>query len=361
MANSNCIPPEIQSSATAALFSCRKVFLLEELERAERLYLIHKGYIDALITELGADRYYRYAQARAETRDKLRSLRKSPSDTLNGLTAEREARIGILAESWQLTTSLGIDCEKIQEVQRTYSERAHAELQALSLSSADIRGPSVVAVRTPNVLPMSTPWFFSGVTNIFKEGSLNALISTIGANANHLSGNLDIKSEIHIVDPEQIGYAYLRVEAAIAGILRLPSAGKLFIAFDLDAREVTAAGNLSNLWGVSDLKARIDISSFARLYPVSGIEDRMGGWKVFDTGHIVLDGAEFWSDIRFSPGARKSFSFVSSQAYPAGTVMMLILGTGLFHSVWADDVTIESDIVSNWSISGIQLGLEVTK
>src|SRR5262245_51276300 len=90
MANSNYIPPEIQSSATAALFSCRKVFLLEKLERAERLCLIHKGYIDALITELGADRYSQYAQARAETRDKLRSLRKS-----HGLKAEREARIGI--------------------------------------------------------------------------------------------------------------------------------------------------------------------------------------------------------------------------------------------------------------------------
>jgi hypothetical protein len=367
MTATNYIPSEIQSSAAAAFFSHRKAILLEEIQRAERLHAIRKEYIDALVTEFGTDQYSRYAQARAETRDKLRSLRKSPSDTLNNLTAEHKARSEILAESWQLVTSLGVDREKIKAVQRTYSERAQAELQttsrrALSLSSEDIRGPGVVpSPRAPHVVPMSTPWFFSGGTQTFNEGTENTLTTSIRANADHLSRNVDIESEIHIVDPDEVGYAYLRAEASIGGILRLPRAGKLFISIDLDAREVIASGNLSNLWGVSDLRGRIEISCFARFFPIPMgggpvTADEMGGAQVFDIGHLILDGAEFWSDIRFPPGDRKSFAFASSQAYPAGTVMLLALGTGLYHGVWADDVTIESDIISKWNISNVQAG-----
>jgi hypothetical protein len=380
MTATNYIPSEIQSSAAAAFFSHRKAILLEEIQRAERLHAIRKEYIDALVTEFGTDQYSRYAQVRAETRDKLRSLRKSPSNTLNNLTAEHKARSEILAESWQLVTSLGVDREKIKAVQRTYSERAQAELQmtsrrALSLSSEDIRGPGVVPSPTGRpVVPMSAPWFYSNRTQTFNEGTEKTLTTSILAHADHLSRNVDIESEIHIVDPSEVGYAYLRAEASIGGILRLPTAGTLFISIDLDAREVIATGNLSNLWGVSDLTGRIEISCFARFFPmpmgavptpgdeIGGVPvtmDEMGGPQVFDTGHLILDGAEFWSDIRFPPGDRKSFAFASSQAYPAGTIIILALGTGLYHGVWADDVTIESDIISKWNISNVKVGMQI--
>jgi hypothetical protein len=117
-------------------------------------------------------------------------------------------------------------------------------------------------------------------------------------------------------------------------------------------RSVGARGYLANQFGVSDLTGWAEFSCFARLVPLTGVVDEMGGAQVFYTVAWVLGDQFYWDVTFFNPGDRKQFTFVSSQAYPADTVMMLIMGTGLFHGAWVDDVAFQNVISSNWTISG---------
>jgi hypothetical protein len=352
-----------QLTVPARIFSRRKAVLSEKIQRAERLHSLRNEYIVDLLATIGNETYPEYRRVRAEIKRNLRSLPKPTFVTLNDLSGETSALSEISAKSQQLIASLGVNGEKVKQIQRTYTDKARLELESPQRDKNDVPAREAADMfRALSSTPIPNVTFSSVVTYSFDEGTPHAWRHIAVAGADLSTQNLDTECRIAIggLNATDNEFALTTAEAGLSSdFFTVPTDGTVAVWVNLGARDVVHRGFAVNDWGVSDLFGWTEMRCVVRLWHIAGAIDEMGGAQTFYKTSVYEPGSlsppSSWNVVLINQGDQRAFLFKSSQSWRAGDSMQITVGVDQFTAAWADDVTYQADVTSNWTISGISL------
>jgi hypothetical protein len=353
--NEQDIPRDLEFAAIESSIERDKANLVKNKELSKVLDQIREDCTKEVLALVGpkTNEYQEFRQKRREYAAKMRPLFRP---TPQGEQVKNEFKRKSLAEALEFVKGLGIDTNKIVQVQKKYLEKSRSALQKTfniphvpyddHISTTELPvGPDDPWTR------MYPPYVDSwGTTSHFRSSGRTYTWASHWED--NLTGEIYCGSDMRLIDPDYDS-CWTEAYSGVFVWFQMPASGSLEAWMYLQASgSPYFSGVLEDEWGWSSAEVEQLSDPFLEVVqPGSNRHTNHGNLLTYVRGD---DEGSWWGEIA-QPNGFRYVHLNSDKTFVEGEWLCILLGIHDFQYIYADDMTCKSTLWSKWFVRQIAL------
>lgn len=346
------VPLDVQQQAPGISLELQQEELKEAQYLASTLQRLSAEYQKELRSIVGDENLERYYEFRVPLRQRVRDLIAKAEPTVVGEREIQEARILSGLESRKFLKEIGFDMARASTLRGEYHTRIQ---KALSEARGRPEEPNYLVL--PEMVPkdIHNPWVTYEPPYPGSAWAYSWARSDEPWNPNFaryldpVAGELGTYTHTHVSGADDSDYAYVLYRTAMRFWYQLPVTGLIEVWMQMQCIDTPYAGWLNDEWGWSD--SACDQESHARLRVIVPGPGAPRKATILDYRRTGTDAN--WSNDVAPAGAYRWAQIFSTDTYPAGTWLLLEVGTEEWNHFSSNDVSIHSTMTQRWFLKRV--------
>ncbi len=293
-----------------------------------------------------------YFEFRSPMNKRMRDVVSKAEPTFAGESEIKEARLKAAEESREFMGKIGFDMALASKMRGEYHDRMGKEVDKY-LGKPEKPNYLVFPEDVPD--DVHNPWAIyrppypgsAWAYSWYRSDEPNT--PSFARYLNRFSGQLGTYSSIRVSGADDSDSSWVNYRTAMRFWYHIPAAGMAELWMRLQCISTPYSGWLDDEWGWSDSACDQESHAYVRVISPSLGAFRFG--TILDYRRTGTDAS--WSNQTAAPGAHRWAHLFSSDSYPAGTWLLLEVGTREWNHFWSNDVSIHSAMTQRWFLDSV--------